>query len=86
MIIPGCPLEAGGQLIQAWMRRIIGKNPGFTSQVLNYHDTCSEGIVRPGQYLVLESRLDYHYNPNAVPGLMQSYYKWNAAVIFNAKY
>jgi hypothetical protein len=58
------------------------KNPGFTSQVLNYHDTRSEVIVRPGHHLVLESQLDYHYNPNAVPGLLQSYYKWNAAVTY----
>ncbi|QNR85795.1 hypothetical protein H9N25_04880 [Pedobacter riviphilus] len=51
----------------------------FNSQTLNYHDARSEVIYRLGQHWVWEKQLDYRYNPNAVPGLLQSYYKWNAA-------
>ncbi len=58
------------------------ESAGFTNQTLNYHDSRSEVITRPGKHLVLESQLDYRFNPNAVPGLLQSYYKWNAAITY----
>lgn len=54
----------------------------FNSQTLNYHDARSEVIYRLGQHWVWETQLDYRYNPNAVPGLLQSYYKWNAAMTY----
>jgi hypothetical protein len=54
----------------------------FSSQTLNYHDTRSEVIFRAGQHWVWETQLDHRYNPNAVPGLLQSYYKWNAAITY----
>jgi len=54
----------------------------FSSQTLNYHDAKSEIIVRPGKHFVFDSQLDYRFNPNAVSGLLQSYYKWNAAITY----
>ncbi len=54
----------------------------FNSQTLNYHDARSEMIYRLGQHWVWETQLDYRYNPNVVPGLLQSYYKWNAAMTY----
>ena len=54
----------------------------FTSQALTYHDSKSEVIFRMADKLVWETSLDYRYNPNAVPGLLKEYYKWNAAVTY----
>lgn len=55
----------------------------FTSQVLTYHDSRSELILRPGSgNFVWETTLDYRYNSNAIPGLLKSYYKWNAGVTY----
>jgi hypothetical protein len=57
-------------------------NPEFINQSLTYHDSRTEIIVRFAQKVVLESSMDYHYNSNAVPGLLKDYYKWNAAVTY----
>jgi hypothetical protein len=59
----------------------IYQNTEFANQLLGYHDSRSEIIYRIGK-LVFETTMDYRYNSNQVPGLLKSYYKWNAAVTF----
>ncbi|RZK40310.1 MAG: hypothetical protein EOO90_15450 [Pedobacter sp.] len=54
----------------------------FLSQALSFHDSKSELIYRMAQSLVWESSLDYRYNTNSVPGLLKSYYRWNAGVTY----
>ncbi|MXV14510.1 outer membrane beta-barrel protein [Hufsiella ginkgonis] len=55
----------------------------FSSQSLTYHDSRSELILRPGAgNFVWETTMDYRYNSNAIPGLLKSYYRWNAAVTY----
>jgi len=58
------------------------KSPDFSSQSLTYHDSRSEIIYRIAQKIIWETNLDYRYNSNAIPGLLKSYYKWNAAVTY----
>lgn len=57
------------------------QSSAFNGLMFNVHDSKSEVIYRPGKF-VLESTLDYRYNGNQVPGLLKSYYKWNAAVTY----
>lgn len=57
-------------------------SPQFNSQRLSFHDSRSEVVYRIAQRIVWESSLDYRYNANSVPGLLKSYYKWNAGVTY----
>lgn len=59
------------------------ESPEFNSQSVTYHDSRSEAIFRPGAgNFVWETTMDYRYNSNAIPGLLKSYYRWNAGVTY----
>jgi len=57
-------------------------SPAFISQALTFHDAKSEVIYRFAQRIVWETSLDYRYNANNTPGLLKSYYKWNAGITY----
>lgn len=59
----------------------IYQSPEFNNQLLNSQDSKSELICRLGR-LVIETTMDYRYNGNQIPGLLKSYYKWNAALTY----
>ena len=57
------------------------ESPAFTGWRFNTHDLKTDLIFRPGKF-VLESTMDYRYNGNQIPGLLKSYYKWNAGITY----
>ncbi len=54
----------------------------FQSQQVVLHDAKTDFILRPSPNWVWDMTLDYRYQSNSAPGLLKSYYRWNAGLTY----